>query len=97
MNRLMKDLAVDRAKNPEAAQRDRWETEEDEEQDDDEEGGDIDFTDRSKSFSRCCTEYSILMPLSTISGDGERWPGQYIDVTRARRHGDEEINWPRPA
>ncbi|KAF9466773.1 XPA-binding protein 1 [Collybia nuda] len=24
------------------------------------------------------------------------WPGQYIDVTRARRHEDEAINWPRP-
>lgn len=26
----------------------------------------------------------------------ERWPGQYIDVTRMRRQ-DEQVNWPRPA
>ncbi|KAF8882241.1 hypothetical protein BD779DRAFT_1612472 [Infundibulicybe gibba] len=71
MNRLMKDLAVDRAANPDAAQRDRWELEEGDDDDD----GDINIIDRSD----------------------EPWPGQYIDVTRARRHDDEEINWPKPA
>jgi len=70
MNRLMKDLAVDRMQNPDAALLDKWETEEDEDQ----EGEDINIIDR----------------------DEERWPGQYIDVTRARRHGEESINWPRP-
>lgn len=44
MNRLMKDLAVDRAQNPDAALLDKWEAEEDEDQ----EGGDIDIVDRSK-------------------------------------------------
>jgi hypothetical protein len=70
MNRLMKDLAVDRVQNPDAALQDKWDAEEDEDQ----EGGDIDIVDRSE----------------------ERWPGQYIDVTRARRHDEEDINWPRP-
>jgi hypothetical protein len=44
MNRLMKDLAVDRAQNPDAALLDKWEAEEDEDQ----EGEDIDIVDRSK-------------------------------------------------
>jgi len=70
MNRLMKDLAVDRVQNPDAALQDKWDAEEDEDQ----EGGEIDIVDRSE----------------------ERWPGQYIDVTRARRHDEENINWPRP-
>jgi len=26
----------------------------------------------------------------------ERGPEEYIDVTRARRHETEDINWPRP-
>jgi len=74
MNRLMKDLAVDRAQNPDAALRDRWEIEEGEDEDADGEGEDINIIDRSE----------------------ERWPGQYIDITRARRGDEEDINWPRP-
>ncbi|KAF8233771.1 hypothetical protein L208DRAFT_1265115 [Tricholoma matsutake] len=73
MNRLMKDLAVDRANNPEAALRDQWNSD-DEDDDDDEDDGDINIIDRSE----------------------DPWPGQYIDVTRARRHEDEGISWPRP-
>lgn len=46
MNRLMKDLAVDHAKNPAAAALDRWDS--DEEDDDDEGGDEIDIIDRSK-------------------------------------------------
>ncbi|KAK7443493.1 hypothetical protein VKT23_015666 [Stygiomarasmius scandens] len=72
MNRLMKDLAVDRAKNPEFAARDRWDVDAEEEEigDDD----DTNIIDRSE----------------------DPWPGQYIDLTRAQRRGDENINWPRP-
>jgi len=73
MNRLMKDLAVDRAQNPDAALRDRWEIEDDD--DADEDAGAIEFVDQT---------------------GGERWPRQYIDLTRARRHDEEDINWPRP-
>lgn len=46
MNRLMKDLAVDRLQNPDAALLDKWEAEEDEDQ----EGGGLDIVDRSKLF-----------------------------------------------
>ena len=46
MNRLMKDLAVDRVQNPDAALQDKWDAEEDEDQ----EGGDIDIVDRSQCF-----------------------------------------------
>ncbi|KAF7357037.1 Protein kinase domain-containing protein [Mycena venus] len=31
-----------------------------------------------------------------IDRSDEPWPGQYIDVTRPRRHPDENITWPRP-
>ena len=44
MNRLMKDLAVDRMQNPDAALLDKWETEEDEDQ----EGEDINIIDRGQ-------------------------------------------------
>ncbi|EGN97510.1 hypothetical protein SERLA73DRAFT_184249 [Serpula lacrymans var. lacrymans S7.3] len=71
MSRLMKDLAVDRAKNPDAALHDRWAS--DEEDDDDD--AEINIIDRSE----------------------EPWPGQYIDMTRARRQDGEQINWPRPS
>jgi len=69
MTRVLKDLAIDREKNPAGALADRWDP--DEEDDDD---GDINIMDRSE----------------------ERGPGEYIDVTRVRRHETEGINWPRP-
>jgi GPN-loop GTPase len=50
MNRLMKDLAVDRANNPEAASRDQWNPE-DEDEDEDDDDGDINIIDRSKFTS----------------------------------------------
>ncbi|KAF8736764.1 hypothetical protein AX14_013999 [Amanita brunnescens Koide BX004] len=34
--------------------------------------------------------------VNIIDRSEERWPGQYVDVTRARRHPEEDINWPRP-
>ncbi|KAJ4476416.1 XPA-binding protein 1 [Lentinula edodes] len=73
MDRMMKDLEVDRAQHPEAAAQDRWDPEEENEEGEDEDV-DVNIIDRSE----------------------ERWPGEYIDVTRAQRHGDEGIHWPRP-
>ena len=49
MSRLMKDLAVDRAKNPEGALLDRWDPEE-EENEDEEDDTDINIIDRSECF-----------------------------------------------
>ncbi|KAJ3774989.1 XPA-binding protein 1 [Lentinula raphanica] len=72
LNRMMKDLEVDRAQHPEAAAQDRWDPEEDEDVED--EDLDVNIIDRNE----------------------ERWPGEYIDVSRAQRHGDEGIHWPRP-
>ncbi|KAJ8488796.1 hypothetical protein ONZ45_g13821 [Pleurotus djamor] len=46
MNRLMKDLSVDRAKNPEAAKADRWDPAE--EEDDDDDDLDVNIIDRSE-------------------------------------------------
>ncbi|PPQ77834.1 hypothetical protein CVT25_015328 [Psilocybe cyanescens] len=72
MTRVLKDLAIDREKNPAGALADRWE--DDDEEDDADDEGELDIIDRSE----------------------ERGPGEYIDVTRARRHDREDINWPRP-
>ncbi|KAF6752706.1 XPA-binding protein 1 [Ephemerocybe angulata] len=71
MNRMLKDLAIDR-QNPEFAARDRWDPEE--ENDDDDDDTDINIIDRSS----------------------EPWPGQYVDITKVKRHEDEQMNWPRP-
>ncbi|KAI0701797.1 XPA-binding protein 1 [Cytidiella melzeri] len=71
LQRLMKDLEVDRAKNPRAAAKDQW-TQQDEDGDDDD--LDVNIVDRSE----------------------DRWPGQYMDITRAQRRGNEGIQWPRP-
>ena len=46
MNRLLKDLAIDRAKNPASALNDRWDSEDEEDVDDE---GDINIIDRCKS------------------------------------------------
>ncbi|TFY55618.1 hypothetical protein EVG20_g9254, partial [Dentipellis fragilis] len=46
MNRLMKDLAVDRERNPAAAAQDHWDPEEENEEEED--GGDINIIDRSE-------------------------------------------------
>lgn len=48
MNRLMKDLAVDRANNPEGALQDQWDPDNENDQGDDEDDGDINIVDRSK-------------------------------------------------
>ncbi|KAJ7583913.1 XPA-binding protein 1 [Mycena floridula] len=72
VDRLMKDLAVDRERNPGGALNDRWDPSEEDEEDEDD--GDFNIIDKSD----------------------DPWPGQYIDVTRAQRVGDEGINWPRP-
>jgi GPN-loop GTPase len=108
MNRLMKDLAVDRARFPEAAARDRWEQEDDDEDDDTE----INIIDKSGWTLRhklpvsvpsssiliclswmCFLTYLILIVFSLLGDDS--WPGQYIDLTRVQRS-DENVTWPRP-
>ncbi|PBK72415.1 XPA-binding protein 1 [Armillaria solidipes] len=71
MNRMMKDLELDRERNPNAALQDRWDPNEDDDEDDDTDANIIDRSDNP-------------------------WPGQYIDMTRARRHDDQGFTWPRP-
>ncbi len=48
MNRMMKDLELDRERNPNAALHDRWDPNEDDDEDDD---TDVNIIDRSKSFA----------------------------------------------
>ena len=90
MNRLLNDLSIDRAKNPSFAAQDRWDPEEDE--GDEDEDGDFNIIDRSEYpwWWRWCSADS-----DDLTGS-EPWPGQYVDLTKAKRHPDEEINWPRP-
>lgn len=58
MNRLMKDLAVDREKNPGGASLDRWDPDEENNEDDDDDG-DINIIDRS-TFRHRSSEDDIL-------------------------------------
>lgn len=91
MNRLLKDLSIDRARNPASALNDRWDSEEEDADD-----GDIDIIDRCKSGLYIYI-YSLSLahpPLFFLAE--ERGPGDFVDVTRARRHEMEDINWPRP-
>lgn len=83
LSRFMRDLAVDRDKNPSGAVNEQWESEEENE---DEEDVEVDVIDQSALFD------SISLALTDSVTGEEPWPGQYIDVTRMR----EEINWPRP-
>lgn len=91
MSRMMKDLAVDRVRNPNAALLDRWDP--DEEDDDDD--TDVNIIDRSEFgieiFCVMCADQSEFIDIGE-----EPWPGQYIDVTRMRRRDDEGVTWPRP-
>ncbi|PPQ65060.1 hypothetical protein CVT26_015756 [Gymnopilus dilepis] len=91
MNRFMKDLAIDREKNPGSALEDRWDPEEEEEYDD---GDDLDIIDRCELDVSSNVDFVLRNYLASLAE--ETGPGQYIDVTRARRHDAENINWPRP-
>lgn len=52
MNRLMKDLAVDRERNPSMAAKDRWDpNDEDDDGGDDDDDDDINIIDKSESVS----------------------------------------------
>ena len=57
MDRMMEDLAVDKAANPAAFANDRWDPEEQEEEDVD--GEDNDLIDRSMNFTFIVTTFSI--------------------------------------
>lgn len=51
--------------------------------------------------STSLTEVSVLLYvhrtlLIRIPLGEEPWPGQYIDITRARRPDEEHVSWPRP-
>jgi GPN-loop GTPase len=87
MNRLLKDLSIDRVQNPSSAFNDRWDSEEE-----DADEGDMDIIDRCKRgfFDDFFPHFPLLLLAE------ERGPGDFVDVTRARRHEVEDINWPRP-
>ena len=91
MNRLLKDLSIDLAKNPASALHDRWDSEEENEEDGDD--GDI-IIDRCKNTFRWTPSLLSSPPFLLLAE--ERGPGDSVDVTRARRHEMKEINWPRP-
>lgn len=92
LNRFMKDLSLDREKNPVAAAADRWNPEEEEEDDDD---LDVNIIDRSAYPAPLSHQYLALITAARVSGE-DAWPGQYIDVTRMRPRNDQGMAWPRP-
>ncbi|KAI3603985.1 hypothetical protein WG66_000777 [Moniliophthora roreri] len=60
----------------------------------------LDASLHSSSGDGCCAPSPPAGPLKTKyttpwTGE-ERWSGQYIDVRRAQRRPEENINWPRP-
>ncbi|EIM84985.1 XPA-binding protein 1 [Stereum hirsutum FP-91666 SS1] len=69
MSRVMKDLAVDRERNPAAAAADRWDPEEEEEED---EGDDIDIIDRSEE--PWPGQYIDLTQSRRREDEGMSWP-----------------------
>ena len=91
LNRFMKDLSLDREKNPTAAAADRWDPEEEEEDDDD---LDVNIIDRS-AYIYLSYPRHMLITADHVSGE-DAWPGQYIDVTRMRPRNDQGMAWPRP-
>ena len=59
-------------------------------EDDAEDDMEVNIIDRSKFDT-------IIRALALKDYTGEeRWPGQYIDMTTARRGNHEQIRWPRP-
>jgi hypothetical protein len=89
MNRLMKDLTVDR-EDPEFRKHDKWEMEDDEEDEDD--GGEATIIDR-----RASTPVATLKHLADCTQTvDDRWQGQYIDVTKMRGDQNDNMSWPRP-
>ncbi|EIW77732.1 XPA-binding protein 1 [Coniophora puteana RWD-64-598 SS2] len=70
VNRLMKDLAVDRAKNPQAAANDRW-AEEDEEDEDD---GDAEVNIIDRSEERWPGQYIDVMSMRRGGAEEINWP-----------------------
>jgi hypothetical protein len=82
----MKDVAIDKAKNP-MAFTDTFQPEDDDDEDDDDDEGVID---------RCKLLTFDLCRLIFCSLAEERGPGEYIDVTRLRRQDNEGFSWPRP-
>ncbi len=97
MSRFMKDLTLDREKNPAAAAADRWDPAEEEEEDEVEDDLDVNIIDRSACPTLLCPFYHARAPTLTFGVAGEdAWPGQYIDVTHMRPRNDEGMAWPRP-
>jgi GPN-loop GTPase len=98
MNRLMKDLEMDRKDNPDAALRDHWDQEEEDGEDDN--GEDMDIIDRSKYSCQSYPEivdinHTEMLLIHLLIGE-EPWPGQYIDLTQTRRREGDSMTWPRP-
>lgn len=69
MNKLMKDLAVDRERNPDALVHDQWDAEDEEEEED---GGDADIIDRSEE--PWPGQYIDLTQTRRKGDEGISWP-----------------------
>lgn len=65
MDRLMKDLEIDRARNPQGALADRWDPDN---EDEDEDDGDINIVDRSKFSSIMPHTPGGMLPSKAVCG-----------------------------
>lgn len=94
MSRLMKDLAVDKKRNP-AAFTDRFASDEEDGDDEDGDMSDNDIIDRSLYF-RLYPRWRLywLYFIDEELGPGQR---EYIDLTQMRRDDtNDSRRWPRP-
>lgn len=92
MNRLMKDLEIDRVRNPNAALHNRWDPVKEGQEYDDDDDMDVNIIDRSKHTS----SFIYFGDFMRVVFVGEEpWPGQYIDVMKMPRR-NEDGPWPRP-
>ncbi|TFK98352.1 hypothetical protein BDV98DRAFT_552911 [Pterulicium gracile] len=72
MSRMMKDLAVDRAKNPNAAKLDRWDPNAEEEEDD--EDYEVGLIDRRDADEGWPGQYSSIVDSKRQEDEGTVWP-----------------------
>ena len=80
--RMLADLAVDRASDPNFAARDRWNPDEEEEEEDD--GGELNIIDKSASIISGHSTFPFPFRRSRHSGYSQRMPGGTL-YDRSRR------------
>lgn len=73
--RMLADLTVDRANNPNFAAQDRWNPEVEEQGDEEDDGGELNIIDKSTSISpsREIVSFSVLCPVLSCHAEQFQW------------------------